>query len=362
MSAHALMDGVYPLTLALSHMKLTSTLLNELVGVDWMSFGKKNSHLYRKELMERFDKTGLNGEEKFMVYFLASVVKNQKRMLMGLDSFPAEMKAASWYAKVRAFIDTNLCQYVSQVPKEKKFPAVNIPVTNPGMDLLCWVVWVEPSSLTVTEMFKRPNSSQLALNDMAQSQAKIGYQFYWDSVIKGTRNPDAKNMDLPKPGMNEDYYANAASDKYPLISVRLEKKPVPNDGYSTDDLFNWMLGVKLSLGLVRIAHLNDNTWILVEESKDHNMIPGFHDWVDTLDGYFKMKAAHPDVKRVFGYSKVAMQAWEAARMKGKTVFLAESATTERGRKATLAKEATVRSASQVSQSTTTGKATPSGTS
>ncbi|RKF63327.1 hypothetical protein GcC1_139020 [Golovinomyces cichoracearum] len=51
-----------------------------------------------------------------------------------------ENKSMDWFVKVRAFIDSQMCQYVSHAASSKKFPAVNIPSTNPGLDILYLVM------------------------------------------------------------------------------------------------------------------------------------------------------------------------------------------------------------------------------
>lgn len=285
--AMMMMDGAFPLSQALASLQMSQTLVNSLVAVDWMSFGKMDSHLYRKQLYERFQSTNLTGEQRFMIYFLFSAVKNQKRVLMGLDSMPDSLKASTWFSNVRSFVDSNLCQYVSQVTKQKKFPAVNIPVTNPGLDLLCWAIWVPPRYLNVTNMFERPNSSQLALDEMAQSKAKVGYKKYWDEVVNGTKNPDAKDLDLPKPMMREEYYQNAANDKYPLIRVDMKPVPIPEKGYSETGILSWMFSVKLQLKLGKVAFTKDNTYFMTSYNTAPESIRNFSFFTESLDEALK---------------------------------------------------------------------------
>jgi len=279
-----LMDGASPLRDALALLRFPNSILTSIAGVDWMSFGKMDSHIYRKKLMDKFRAANLSGEEMFMVYFVMSAVKNQKRVLMGLDSLPDNIKSQTWWINVRAFVDGHLCQYVSQANKTKKFPAVNIPVTNPGMDILCWAIWVPIPLMTTTELFNRPNASQLALNASAQSQAKLGYANYWDNIIKGTQNPDAKDLNLPKPQMREEYYKNAEGDSYPLIGINLKPIAIPADGYSIQDLNRFMYTVKLTLQLARIAFKKDKTYQVVPYSYAPENIANFSHWVDTYDG------------------------------------------------------------------------------
>lgn len=276
-------DSIYPILSALGGMKIPTKDLGTILQVDWMSFGKKDSHVYRKMLMERFNKAMLSAEEKFMIYFLFSVVKNQKRVKEGLDNLPENVRNLTWFTRVRAFVDGHLCQYVSQATSTKKFPAVNIPVTNPGMDLLCWAIWAPCSQMNLREFFRRPNSAQLFLDEMAQSQAKTGYAYYWNTVVQGTQNPDAKTLDLPKPQMREEYYKNAESDRYPLVGTTLTIIPVPTNGYSTADLTHWMYRVKFGLKLGKVAWFTDNTYRLVEETRSPDRLENFSHFIDDFD-------------------------------------------------------------------------------
>jgi len=275
-------DSIYPILSALNSTRIPTRDMGIILQVDWMSFGKKDSHVYRKMLMERFNRAMLSAEERFMIYFLFSVVKNQKRVKEGMENLPENVKNLSWYTKVKAFVDAHLCQYVSQATNSKKFPAVNIPVTNPGMDLLCWVIWAPCNQMTLTEMFRRPNTAQLFLDEMAQSQAKVGYAYYWNTVVQGTQNPDAKTMDLPKPQMREEYYKNAESDRYPLVSPDLTIYTVPNNGYSTVDLTHWMYRVKFHLKLGKVVWFKNNTYRLVEESRGPERFTDFSHFIDNF--------------------------------------------------------------------------------
>lgn len=283
-------DSVFPLRLALTRVSFSQRLLDELAEVDWTSFGKMNSHIYRKLLMERFAKANLTSEEVFMIYFLFSAVKNQERVLDGLDTMSDDMKALAWFSKVRAFVDSNLTQYVSAKKKTKKFPAVNIPVTFPGLDLLCWAIWVPSSSWSLTEMYRRTTTSQLDLDDMAQSRAKEGYAYFWNEIVVGTKNPDAKDLKLPAPAMREEYYKNSANDKYPLISWELKIVTIPRDGYSERALMDWFYNVKLNLKLAVMVFFTDGSYKLVDSTVDLTKLEDVDDHFDNMrDVYNKIR-------------------------------------------------------------------------
>lgn len=188
---------------------------------EWPVFGKKNSHLYREQLMESMESAGLGREAKLMVYFFFSVIKNQPRVLKAMDRMPEEVKLLTWFSQVRDFIGTKVVQYVTQAERTRKFPAVNIPSTNPGLDILLWCIATKDSDRTVENLKIRTTFCQLKLNDDMQAVAKEGYTEYWNVIVRGSNNPDAASMNLPVPQMREEYYRNPASDEYPLLKKDL---------------------------------------------------------------------------------------------------------------------------------------------
>jgi hypothetical protein len=214
----------------------------------WATFGKMNSHLYRKDLEKRFDSVGLNGEERLMVYFLFSVVKNQKRVLKALDEGSEELKSLSWYSQVRRFVDSQLSQFVSNAGK--KFPAVNIPGTNPGIDLLCWLISSPYPEHTIINISRRTTFSQLDLDLETQAIAKEGYAYYWENIVSGSSNPDAISKGLPGPKMREEYYSNQANDKYQLITLDLTPYVPSPGGYTVRMVREWMLVTDLRMGKI----------------------------------------------------------------------------------------------------------------
>lgn len=225
---------------ALSTMSLEKDLLNYLVSKrgEWEIFGKMNSHLYRKRLMEMFTEDALNGEERFMVYFLFAVVKNKNRVMKSLDAMSPEDKGMSWFPKVRGFINQHVTQYVSDVVRSKKFPAVNIPNTNPGLDVLVWALLTHPNKRKLAEVAVRPTFAQLLLDNDMQEFARAGNVMYWDNIIKGSLNPDAIPMNLPVPEFRQEYYESLAGDQYYLVGLDLKEVP-PQDvvqGYTVEEV------------------------------------------------------------------------------------------------------------------------------
>lgn len=209
----------------------------------WAIFGKMNSHLYRAILMKRMQEANLNGEAQFMVFFLFSVIKNRDRVLRAMEAMDPVDQAKPWYSSVKTFITTHVTQYVSDVVRSKKFPAVNIPVCNPGLDLLVYCLITHPNDRTLEEFFNRPTASQLFLDDNAQAEAKEGYRYYWDSIVTGSKNPDAKDLEVPQ--FRDEYYKNSLADDYRLVDLNLEEVQPSNldAGYSLEDLKEYMIAI-----------------------------------------------------------------------------------------------------------------------
>lgn len=241
-------SGTAPLAQCLSMISVSADLMAWLRSKEdlWASFGKMNSHQYRKDLMRRFMAAELTGQEQFMVYFLFSIIKNKDRVLKALDNMEAEDRNQAWFRNVRAFVDSNVTQYVSDVTRSKKFPAVNIPVTNPGMDILCWMIHSPVEDHTVTNASYRTTFTQLNLDEQMQTLAQIGYKAFWDSTVMRTKNPDAKSdANFEKPEYKEEYYLTSAADKYPLIFVDMQ---VWTGLIDMNSLMLWMDLVDLYLG------------------------------------------------------------------------------------------------------------------
>jgi hypothetical protein len=205
-------------------------LSKDLIGVIkkeralWVVFGKMNSNLYRGELMDKMVKKGLSGESMTMVYFFAGVIKSKSRIVKAMDKMTEDLRGKAWWFPVKDFYTTQTTQYVSQAVKSGLFPVVNIPNTNPGLDMLVFCLKSEDSERTLDNMSKRPTFSQINLNPECQTLARQGYEFYWTKMVSGSKNEDAK--ELEKPGMKEDYYNTSASDKYSLVSEDLKLVPM----------------------------------------------------------------------------------------------------------------------------------------
>jgi hypothetical protein len=210
---------------ALVKMSMDEELLKYILKNrdSWEVFGKMNSMLYRRQLFTMMEKAKLNAEQMFMVFFMFSVIKNKDRVMKSMEAMSAEDKAKEWFSPVMSFINTNMTQYVSDVTKSRKFPAVNVPNCMPGLDILIWTLITHPNKRTLWNLAQRTTFSQLDLAEDVQEFAKAGYTEYWNNVVKSTKNPDAKTQNLPVPEFREEYYANSVNDRYRLVDINLKE-------------------------------------------------------------------------------------------------------------------------------------------
>jgi hypothetical protein len=230
-------DGV---EVSLKVMALSKSLV-QWISVNqgaWATFGKMNSHIYREMLMERMDARKLSPESRMMVYFFCAVIKNKARITKAMDRMPEEVKQDAWFYPTRDFINTDTEQYVTKAERMKKFPLVNIPGTNPGLDILFAMMILREEERTVEKMKERTTFAQMNLAADMQTLAKQGYENYWNNVVKGTKNDDKPEA----PMMREDYYKNPESDKYNLVDINMNqvKPAVMNTGYTRVELENYL--------------------------------------------------------------------------------------------------------------------------
>jgi hypothetical protein len=232
---------------ALSRLTLNNDMLDYITTKreEWQVFGKMNSHLYRKILMKRMQDANLNGECQFMVFFLFGVIKNQNRIVKALDAMEPPDQARAWYGPTKTFIQTHITQYVSDVVRSKKFPGVNVPNCNPGLDVLVYCLITHPNERSYYELTTRPTFSQLNLSADVQQDGQAGYAEYWNTIVTGTKNPDKAAQNLEEPRYRAEYYANVSGDKYKLINLSLEEIDPADDkvGYTLREIYDYMVSI-----------------------------------------------------------------------------------------------------------------------
>lgn len=207
----------------------------------WENFGKMTSHIYRKKLMDKMDQANMSKEARLMVFFFFSVIKNQPRVIQTLKDMPEADKNQTWYTEVYSFINNQICQYVTQARTSGKFPAVNIPTCNPGLDILFFTLMVKDSEKNIDILKNRTTFSQLRLNSEMQTTAKSGYDYYWNTIVQGTKNQDNKGPNAEEPKSREEYYNTGAKDSYLLLDDTLKEIQAPDGGYTRANIESYLI-------------------------------------------------------------------------------------------------------------------------
>jgi len=233
-------DLAYSVEAALAAMELTTNFKKFVVDnrTLWSTFGRMDSHLYRAKLMKLMDKDGLTKEQRLVVHFLFSVVKKKSRVLEGLNGMSDTVKGMGFYDPVKSFIAGRITDYNTASKSPDKFPGTHIPITNPGLDMLMWKLQTPKAERTLDAFFARTTSIQLHLSTEAQEKSKSGYKYYWDNVVKGTRN----TATTEEAKYREDYYNTSAGDKYPLVGDDLKPLAPSNakTGYSLKEIEDYL--------------------------------------------------------------------------------------------------------------------------
>lgn len=234
-------DLDFSVVAALSAMELTETFMKFVKDNRelWLTFGKMDSSLYRKKLMRLMKIANLNAEQRLVVHFLFAVVKKKSRVIDGLNALPDGAKSMAWYEPVRTFIAGTITDYNTSAKAPDKFPGTHIPTTNPGLDLLMWRIMTPRKDRNSKDFFARTTSIQLMLDRETQDLAKSGYKYYWDEVVKGTRNT-TKTEDSK---YREEYYETSAGDTYLLVDDKLKEIPPKNKetGYTLKEIEAWII-------------------------------------------------------------------------------------------------------------------------
>jgi hypothetical protein len=231
----------YSVRNALNAMELT-TNFSTFVKANrelWSTFGKMDSHLYRKKLMKLMDAAKLSKEQRLAVHLMFALVKNKTRVIDGMNGMSETTKAMSWYEPVKTFIAGTITDYNTAAKAADKFPGTHIPTTNPGLDMLMWRLSTDKEARTLEAFFSRTTSVQLKNGPEAQEMAKSGYRLYWDTVVKRSKN----TAPTEEAKYREEYYETSAGDAYYLIDDRLRDVKPASDlvGYTLEEITTWMM-------------------------------------------------------------------------------------------------------------------------
>lgn len=203
-------------------------------GVNWDTFGIKDSHILRGELFRIFKEAGLDGEDVFMVYFLTVAIKNKNRIVTQMPRLPTKVKTMPWYGKVLGFFKTHIVQYVTAEDFSKnKFAIVHLPSTWPGICVFCFILQRQgmANSEVYSKLTKQSYFGQLWLDPECQEENKEHQVEFWTKTVKKTNNINNNSF---KAEFHEDFYANSAADKYMLISGDF-KNWMPEDSFLEEE-------------------------------------------------------------------------------------------------------------------------------
>lgn len=234
---------------ALKTMNLSSVVMKTITeDIDiWTTFGKKDSTLLRAKLIKMFDANKLDPESRFMVFFFFAVIKNRNRVLAHFESLPDTIKAAPPVAKAKDFIVNYIVQYTSQ-ETTKRFAAVHLPTTMPGLDLMATALYSDWSDYSLeNNIITKQTFSQINLNSELQNKNKDAQRMFWDHIVKTSNNEARVNKTVTvELKFHEEYYSTAAKDKYLLIDLKfMEIEPKDkNTGYTMDEVKKWFNDLK----------------------------------------------------------------------------------------------------------------------
>jgi hypothetical protein len=216
----------------------------------WVSFGKKNSHVLRTILFKMFSEASMSKEAIFLVYFFHALIKDKDRIISAIDMMETSVKENPSVKEAYKFIKTKMVKYVRD-EKSGKFASVHLPSTNPGLDILCYLLslgkfnkkdMADKMEEIFQEIMGRNTMAQMKLNVDAQAINEEKVKTFWNKtvVLKDAEQRKKNNMPV---GFQKTYYETSSSDEYVFITKRFTEAQVPNDGYSPDDVKNYIKAI-----------------------------------------------------------------------------------------------------------------------
>lgn len=207
-----------------------SDSLRELIANSagtWIDFGKKNSSILRTKLFRIIREEKLSQDAVFMLYFLHAAVKDCERILQHMDTLPSDMKSQAWFNEVKTFITKRLVKYV-RAETSRTFASVHLPNTNPGLDILCFLLQQKPpTSMIETQsimnsVIARTTFTQMNVDDNLLAENKEYVREFWDKTIVYKDAADrVKNK--REIGFQETYWETQSKDKYAFLTKNLRE-------------------------------------------------------------------------------------------------------------------------------------------
>lgn len=234
---------------ALAKLEVTGDTLSFLASdmSIWDVFGRKDSHLLRKQLFKIYGEDKVGRETIFIIHFLFSIIKNKNRVSEAMGSLPDELKSLPSMIAAKTFIDRRLVQYVTQ-ETSSKFAVVHLPTTMPGLDLMVAALNCDSTIEAVRELLvPRATFGQMNLSASLQAVNKREQENFWNNVVKTSKNQDRMrglaNVELK---FHENFYKNVENDKYNLVDMNMKEIEPKSSvmGYEMDEIVEWVSKVR----------------------------------------------------------------------------------------------------------------------
>jgi hypothetical protein len=140
-----------------------------------------------------------------------------------------------------------IVQYTSQ-ESNKKFAAVHLPTTMPGLDIMLTALVTDDKVEEVeNKIFTKQTFAQININSELQTINKAAQQMFWDNIIKSSKNEARKSKMVDEDlKFHESYYNTSAADKYNLVDIKM-KEIKPSDeknGYTKEEIVSWFSKLK----------------------------------------------------------------------------------------------------------------------
>jgi hypothetical protein len=241
------MDTIFSVSSVLAKFEASDDSITNLTeNIDiWSMFGKKDSHLLRAKLFKMFTDQKVSSDTIFVIYFLFSVIKNRKRVLDSFDDLPDNIKAMASISKAKEFITNHIVQYTQQ-ETNKKFAAVHLPTTMPGMDIMMTALLTEENEID-NKIISKQTFTQIHINSELQTMNKNAQTIFWNEVVKSSKNDARRTKQVDEElKFHESYYNTSAADKYLLVDLDFKEiqPSTAATGYSKADLIKWFKMVK----------------------------------------------------------------------------------------------------------------------